>query len=225
VPFGVAHLAALGTVGLVSFGLTALVRRRPAASSTVRVAIALLIVLLIAFEMAMAVREGWFDWRIFVPFELCDAALVLAVFTLLVPRRPLAEVLYFWTASGSVLAMLTPIVPWSFPRWEFVVFFGLHGLSLAAALVLVFGASLRPRPGAPTRVFFVTAAWAGFVALMNLILDANYMFLRRKPIAPTLLDWMGPWPLYLVTGAAVAFVLFWLLGLPFRRDRKAGSEA
>jgi len=225
VPFGVAHLAALTTVGLVSVALSALVRARPATSRGVRLALALLIVVLVGFEMAMAAREGWLTWRLLLPLELCDAALVLAFVALLVPRRVLAEVLYFWTAAGSLLAMLTPIVPWSFPRWEFVVFFGLHGVVLAAALVLVFGVGLRPRPGAPTRVFLLTAAWAGFVALMNLALDANYMFLRRKPITPTLLDWMGPWPVYLVTGAAVALISFWLLGLPFRREWKAGSEA
>jgi hypothetical integral membrane protein (TIGR02206 family) len=224
VPFGVAHLSALATVGLASFALTALVRRHPAASGPTRRALALLIVLLVAFEAAMAIREGWFDWRVFVPFELCDAALVLAVVALLSPRRVLAEVLYFWTASGSVLAMLTPIVPWSFPRWEFVLFFSLHGLVLAAGLVLVFGVGLRPRPGAPSRVFVLTLAWTGLVALANLALDANYMFLRRKPVVPTLLDWMGPWPVYPVTAAAVAYLLFGLLGLPFRREWRAGSE-
>lgn len=223
VPFDVAHLAALLAVGLVSFALTALARWRTSARLPIRLALALLIVLLVAFEVVMAVREGWFDWRIFAPFELCDAALVLAVVALLVPRRTLAEVLYFWTASGSVLAMLTPVVPWSFPRWEFVVFFSLHGLVLAAALVLVFGVGLRPHPGAPTRVFVVTVAWTGIVALTNLALDTNYMFLCRKPVAPTLLDWMGPWPVYLAAGAAAAFGLFRLLGLPFRREWRAGA--
>jgi len=217
VPFGADHVGALLVVGLVGGGLALLVRRHPAASRAVRYGLAALIVLLVGFEIAVGVREGWFDWRIFLPLELCDAALVLAVAALLVPRRPLAEVLYFWTAGGSVLAMLTPIVPWAFPRWEFVLFFSLHGLVLAAALVLVFGLGLTPRRGAPWRVFAVTVAWAALVSLVNLVLDTNYMFLRRKPAAPTLLDWMGPWPVYIATAAGVALALFWLLALPFRR--------
>jgi len=217
VPFGVDHLAALLVVGAACLGLTILVRRRPQTSRPARLGLASSIVLLVGFEMAMAVREGWFDWRLFLPLELCDVALVLAVVALLVPRRPLAEVLYFWTAAGSVLAMLTPIVRWGFPRWEFVLFFALHGLVLAAALVLVFGLGLVPRRGAPWRVFLVTVGWAGIVAVANQVLDANYMFLRHKPAVPTLIDWMGPWPVYIVTGAAIALVLFWLLALPFRR--------
>jgi hypothetical protein len=89
-----------------------------------------------------------------------------------------------------------------------VVFFGLHGLVLAAALLLVFGLGLRPRPGAAWRVFGITAGWTAFVGLVNLALGTNFMYLRRKPLAATPLDAMGPWPLYIVTGGVVALVLF-----------------
>jgi hypothetical integral membrane protein (TIGR02206 family) len=161
------------------------------------------------------------SWKTVLPLELCDAAMVLAVVTLLAPRRATAEVVYFWAGSGTLLAMLTPELPWSFPRWEFVVFFGLHGLVLVAALVLVFGLGLRPRPGAPWRAFGITAGWAAFVGIVNLALGTNFMYLRHKPLVATPLDWMGPWPVYIATGAAVALVLFHLLSLPFRREWQA----
>jgi hypothetical integral membrane protein (TIGR02206 family) len=117
--------------------------------------------------------------------------------------------------------MLTPELPWNFPRWEFVVFFGLHGLVLVAALVLVFGLGLRPRPGAPWRAFGITAGWAALVGLVNLALGTNFMYLRHKPLVATPLDAMGPWPVYIGAGAAVALGLFHLLALPFRREWRA----
>jgi hypothetical integral membrane protein (TIGR02206 family) len=138
----------------------------------------------------VAAREGWLGWRTLLPLELCDAALVLAVLALLRPRQTLVEIVYFWAGSGSVLAMLTPELPWGFPRWEFVVFFGLHGLVLAAALVLVFGLGLRPRPAAAWRTLGITAGWAAFVGLVNLLLGTNFMYLRHKPSVATPLDWM-----------------------------------
>ena len=216
VPFGAAHLGALATAAVLAVSLVALVRARPGLGRPVRLVLAAGIAVLVVFELSVGIREGWLGWVAVLPLELCDAALVLAVITLLVPRRATAEVVYFWAVSGSVLAMLTPDLAWDFPRWEFVVFFGLHGLVFVAALVLVFGLGLRPRSGAPLRVWGITAAWAAFVGLVDLAFGTNYMYLRRKPLAPTPLDWMGPWPAYILVGAAVALALFFVLGLPFR---------
>jgi hypothetical integral membrane protein (TIGR02206 family) len=203
---------------LLAWALVVLVRRRPGLAKAVRGVLAAGIVVLVAFELAKAAREGWLGWKTVLPLELCDAALVLAVITLLAPRRAAAEVVYFWAGSGTVLAMLTPDLRWSFPRWEFIVFFGLHGLVLVAALALVFGLGLRPGPGAHWRAWLVTAGWAAFVGLVNLALGTNFMYLRHKPVVATPLDGMGPWPLYLVTGAVAALVLFHLLALPVRRE-------
>ena len=147
---------------------------------------------------------------------------VLAVHAALLPT---AEIVYYWAAAGSPLAMLTPDLQWSFPRWEFVVFFGLHGLVLAAALLLVFGLGLHPRPGAPLRVLGITAGWTVFVALVNLVLGTNFMYLRARPGVASPLDWMGPWPLYIATAALVALAQFELLSLPFRREWRAGQPS
>ncbi len=224
VPFGVAHLGALVSVALLALLLVLLVRARPRVAPAVRWALAAGIVSLVAFELAVGAREGWLGWRAVLPLELCDAALVLAVATLVAPRRAAAEVVYFWAGSGTLLAMLTPELPRSFPRWEFVVFFGLHGLVLVAALVLVFGLGFRPRPGAPWRVFVITARWAAFVGVADVALGTNYMYLRRKPAVGTPLDWMGPWPVYIGVAAVVALAAFLVLASPFRREWQAQSS-
>ena len=218
VPFGAAHLSALACVALLALILVRLLRARPACSAPVRVALAVAIMALLAFELRIAAREGWLTWKTLLPLELCDAALVLSVVTLLRPSRALAQVVYFWAGSGTLLAMLTPELPWAFPRWEFIVFFGLHGLVIVAAAVLVFGLRLAPRPGAAWRVLGITAGWAAFVGIVNLALGTNFMYLRHKPTVATPLDWMGPWPVYIAAGGVLAFVLFQLLALPFRRN-------
>ena len=223
-PFGAAHLGALVLTGVTGAGLAALVRTRPRAGSLVRVALFAGISLLLAFELGIAAREGWLTWQMLLPLHLCDAAMVLALVSLLWPRRGPVEILYFWAVAGSGLAMLTPDLPWGFPRWEFVVFFGLHGLVLVAAVVLVFGLGLRPRRGSPGRAFLATLALAAVAGTVDLLLGVNFMFLRGKPSTPTLLDHMGPWPVYIVVAAAVAFALFHLLALPFRRDWRTAER-
>jgi hypothetical integral membrane protein (TIGR02206 family) len=218
-----AHAGALAATALVALLAIHLVRTRPAAGRPVRQTLAAGIAVLVAFELAQGVREGWLGWPALLPLELCDAALVLSVIALLAPRPATAEVVWFWAGSGTLLAMLTPELPWGFPRWEFVVFFGLHGLVLVAALVLVFGLGLRPRPGAPWRAFGVTAGWAALVGLVDLALGTNYMYLCRKPSVATPLDWMGPWPVYIGVAGAVALAAFHALALPFRRGWRPGA--
>lgn len=224
-PFGVAHLGALVLTGVTGAGLAALVRTRPRAGPLVRVALFAGISILLAFELGIAAREGWLTWQTLLPLHLCDAAMVLALVSLLWPRRGPVEILYFWAVAGSGLAMLTPDLPWGFPRWEFVVFFGLHGLVLVAAVVLVFGLGLRPRRGAPGRALLATLALAAVAGAVNVALGLNFMFLRAKPLTPTLLDHMGPWPVYIGVATGLAFVLFHLLALPFRREWRSAEAA
>ena len=59
-------------------------------------------------------------------------------------------------------------------------------------------------------------AYTLLLGAFNWYYGTNYMFLCRKPKNPSLLDVMGPWPVYIVAGELVAVMLFWLLYLPVR---------
>jgi hypothetical integral membrane protein (TIGR02206 family) len=90
-----------------------------------------------------------------------------------------------------------------------------------AAVVLTVGFGMRPREGAPWRALLLTNAYAGGFALVNVAFGTNFLYLRHKPGAPTLLDWMGPWPVYILVADVLAAALFWLLDWPFRAARAA----
>lgn len=221
--YGPAHLGALVTTAVVAVGLARLARVRPRTSPFLRAGLFLATLGLVAVVFRAGAREGWLSWQVLLPLHLCDAAMVLSLVSLAWPRRRAAELLYFWAGAGSVPALLTPELPWGFPRWEFAVFFGLHGLVIAAAAVLVFGLGLRPQPGGAWRALLATLGLAAAAGVANLALGTNYMFLRQKPGAATPLDWMGPWPIYIAVGAIVALVLFQLLALPFRQTTEERS--
>jgi hypothetical integral membrane protein (TIGR02206 family) len=226
-PWGPDHCAALALTAMCAYGLAHVVRRAPAraAAWAVRLGLAAGLLGLAGFELLRGWREGWLRAADVLPLQLCDAALVLAVIALLLRNRTAALLLYFWAGAGTLLAMLTPDLPYGFPSADFVIFFGLHGLALTAAAVAVFGLDLVPARGAWWRAFLVTLAYAGVVALANLALDTNFMYLRAKPAQPTLLDHFGPWPLYLLAAAGLALLLFRLLDLPLAALRRSSPPS
>ena len=219
----VARIAALAGTALVALLLALLVRRRPRLRGIVRGG--LVVILLggasayLAAEAALGELSVW-D---FLPLHLCDFAIFVAAFTLVTGSRAAAEILWFWALSGTVLAMVTPDVSGAFPEWRWLVYFTMHGAVVVSAVVLVVGLGLRPRPGAPWRVFGWTLLYAAVVAAVDWAFEANFLYLRAKPAEPTPLDWFGPWPLYIVVAALIGLALFHLLMLPFRGARTTES--
>ena len=219
-------MIALATIAAAALLLVRLVRQGPPGLRlVVRALLIAVLVGTVTFEITRAAREGWLSVGAVLPLHLCDAAILLAIFGLIAGQRHVTSILYFWACSGTVLALLTPDLLTGFPAWEFFVFFGLHGGVVVSALVLVFGLGIRPRPGGAVTAFIVTNVYAGAVGLVNLIAGTNFLYLCAKPESATLLDLMGPWPAYLLVGDAIAFVLFWFLGLPFRGRRGVARGA
>lgn len=223
--FGAHHLAALGVVALAAFALVAIARRTSgAASRALRYVLAAALLVSTAATLGYWWRRGLLSPLDLLPFHLCDFLILVAAFALVTLERTSAELLFFWAGSGTLLALLGPDLQSGFPSWAFVSFFLLHGLVVVGAAVVTFGFGLRPREGAPWRVFALTNAYALVVGLVNAALGTNYLFLREKPRGQTLLDWFGPWPVYLFVAEGAALALFALLDAPFRAARRASAR-
>lgn len=225
--FGPDHLGALAVTVLVAVALVRLVRRDPEGRLAVGIRFGLAALLLGATAATLIgwARGGRLQWLDFLPLHLCDLLIFIAVYALATRRALAGELLFFWAGAGTLLAMLGPDVGAGFPDPGFLSFFALHGLVVASAAVVVFGLGVRPRPGAAGRVFLWTNAYAAVVGLVDWALGANYLFLREKPAAATLLDWMGPWPVYVVVADAAALLLFLALESPFRAARRLAPSA
>ena len=211
--FGSQHLLVLAGTVAAAVVLCLAVQREDAHAwrRGVRFSLTAALLGLTAVFLAVAARRGDIRWYDFIPLQLCDMAIFVGAYALLSLRPLAAELFYFWAGAGTLVAMLTPDLAYGFPSWEFVFFFGLHAAVVVSALVLTFGFGLRPRPGAAWRAFGLTNAYALVVGLVNLATGSNFMYLRAKPQQPSLLDWLGPWPFYLLGAEAVALLLFFAL--------------
>ncbi|MGH9465540.1 MAG: TIGR02206 family membrane protein, partial [Thermoanaerobaculia bacterium] len=154
------------------------------------------------------------------PLHLCDSLFVTAAWMLWTRSRLAFELTYFWTLGGTLQALATPDVAEGFPHWRFCLFFATHALPVLAALWGVFVFRLRPAPRSIWRAWLGLNVLAAIAALANWALGTNFLFLRAKPAGASLLDWLGPWPWYLVTVEALALVSFAFWYLPFARPRR-----
>jgi len=217
---GPAHLAILGTVPFLAVVLAALQRRFPRADKGIRYGLVfLLLASTIAYYGSFAVR-GVRMFPDHLPLELCDASLWLIIVVLLTLRSAVFDVEYYWALVGASASLLTPSMagPSAFLA---IQFFADHGLIVVAALYLVWSGGARPRPGSVRRSMLALNLYAAAVGFFDFVFKTNYMYLRVKPAAQTLLDILGPWPWYIASCEALALVLFLLLYLPFRRMGRA----
>jgi hypothetical integral membrane protein (TIGR02206 family) len=115
------------------------------------------------------------------------------------------------------MAMLTPDIGAQFPSYIAIKFLLAHGGVVMAILFLVWSKSARPRINSWWKALLWLQVYAGVIGIFNLIFQTNYFYLCQKPASSSLLDYLGPWPWYLVAGEGLAILFFFSLWMPFRR--------
>ncbi|MEO6714098.1 MAG: TIGR02206 family membrane protein [Mycobacteriales bacterium] len=222
-----AYWTAVAIAAIVCAGLSLACRRWPGPWTRYagRAISAVLVLNAVVYYSEPLARGGWSLQRS-LPLALCDVALVVAAIACWWPHLDLpVELTYFWGLAGTLQAVLTPDLGADFPELEFFQFVVGHLGIVTAAVFLVVGLRRRPRPGSVLRILAITAAYTAFVGLFDWATDSNYMYLARKPRHASLLDLMGPWPWYILSGTGVAVVLLLLLDAPFRRERNPTRES
>lgn len=170
------------------------------------------------------VLQGTWSASSSLPLALCDVGVIVAAAACWWQVPLLVELTYFWGLAGTLQAVITPDLAVGFPHLMFFEFVVGHLGIVLAAVFLVVGLRIVPRPGAVPRVFVITAVYTAFVGFVDAVTGANYMYLRDPPGEWTLLRVLGPWPWYVVSAAGVGLALFVLLDLPFWPGRRRARE-
>ena len=222
----VEHVGAIAAVVGVTAGLTVTARVRP--GRWITVVSRVLAVLIAGAEPSYWVSEvmhGTWSARYDLPLQLSNASELIAAAALWWPKPILVELTYFWGLGAVLQALATPDFSQHFPDPAFFRFYVSHGGVLAAAVFLVAGRRIFPRPGAPLRVFLITIAFTALAGLADILTNGNYMYLRVKPAAGSLLNFMGPWPWYIASGALLAIIFLTTLNAPFWFARRRARSA
>ena len=158
-----------------------------------------------------------------IPLHLCDLSAFIAGFALITRKPLLCTLTFCWGLAATAQALITPALGEGFPSLPYFTFFLHHFSIVAAALYLPIVLGWRPqspRWRTPLIALGCGIIYQIFSLIINAILDTNFGFTMHKPSNPSLLDQLGPWPWYLMAMWPMAFLLFFLLCLPFRSTQR-----
>ncbi len=154
-----------------------------------------------------------------VPLNLTDLATAAAAYALWSQRHWAFALTYYWGLVLSTQALISPVLTGpDFPDYHFLGFWAVHLLVVWAAIYLTWGRKMRPRWRSYRIAVLVTVTWAAATFAFNRITGTDYGFLNGKPHTPSLLDIMGPWPVYLPTGTTLILIVWALMTWPWVRS-------
>jgi hypothetical integral membrane protein (TIGR02206 family) len=175
-----------------------------------------LIAQLVAFN-SWHLYFGTFDASRFLPFHLCTISVYLIIYTLLFKNNFVNKLVLFWSPVSAFVAIALPDMSASenFPSFRFIEFFGSHLLIIWSGVYIL----KIVKPKVTLRDCVVSfACLIGVLPLVygiNLVLNANYMYLASRP-AGGQMNFLPSEPWHILGLVAIFAVVFGLEFLVYR---------
>lgn len=151
------------------------------------------------------------------PLELCSISLVMTILLLWTGNKHIYDFVFYAGIGGALQAIATPVLDLSIPHFRYFHFFYTHIGIILAALYFTWIKGYRPTFKGIIKTMVALNILVPIVFAINVIVEGNYMFLRMKPENGSLLDFLGPYPWYILSLEVVTFIIFLVLWLVFRK--------
>ena len=215
--FSLQHLAAIGVLFLlIAFFFWMRTKPNTKAQKITRYTMAVILILNeLAWHLWNLVNGTW-NVQTMLPLHLCSVFVFLSAIMLITKSYAIFEFAFFLGIGGAMQAFLTPDLGiYSFPHFRYFQVFISHGLIIASALYMLIVERVRPTWKSFGKVFLYGNLYFVAIFFINRLLGSNYMFISHKPDTASLMDFLGPWPWYLLSLEGIALVVFTLFYLPY----------
>lgn len=207
-PFGIDHWFVLMLTTVTAISILASSKNIRAAKNDLNFrrgyALGLVVIGIISWAYSYLLIDGLMH----LPLQLCDLALFLTALALVKRNNLVSELAFFWGFSGSTQALLTPDLTNGFPNFLWFSFFLSHAGVILGAIYLMVRGRISLSFGSVNRVFFMTNVYAAVIGVVNWRLGTNFGYLASKPDHSSLLDYLGPWPVYIFWTELIALGLY-----------------
>ena len=171
----------------------------------------------------------WGIWSIqtMLPLHMCSVMVWVTTYTAITDNQNLYDFTFFLGIGGALQAFLTPVdvAMYDLPRYRSLQSLIAHGLLITIPIFMTVVEGYRPTLASFKRIFIWTNIYMVIIFFLNQVIGSNYLFIAQKPPSPTLMDILSPWPWYIPQLEIVAFIVFFILYIPFLiKDQMAKSK-
>ncbi|MDR0137745.1 TIGR02206 family membrane protein [Metabacillus idriensis] len=210
--FSAEHIWTLAIILFLTALLVVFKERIKLIRGPVRIAIAVILFLSMFVQQLWLISERAWTLKSSLPLQLSDLAVLLAIIMLMAKSFRMFQFLYFAGIASSIQAILTPdLGPFSFPHFQYIVFFLSHGGVILACIFMIVSYHFLPSWRSLWISVLIVNLYAGSIYLFNKIIGSNYLYIMKKPENASLLDYLGGWPWYLLWMEAIMIASFLFL--------------
>ncbi|MEK5038528.1 YwaF family protein [Sporosarcina sp. FSL K6-3457] len=216
--FSVAHIAVIVVLCLAIVVLFIGRKKGPVQLKYERLFALSLLAMEVLYHLWMMATDRW-TLASSLPLELCSISLLVTIVLLWTGNKHLIDFVFFAGIGGAIQAMATPVLDLGFPHFRYFHFFYTHIGIILTALYFTWMKGYRPTFKGVVKTMIALNLLLPLLFAVNHLFQGNYMFLREKPYNGSLLDFLGPYPWYILSLEVVAFIMFTSLWLVFRKWR------
>ncbi|WP_103110331.1 YwaF family protein [Brevibacillus reuszeri] len=183
----------------------------------------LLILSEVCFQLWHVYTDSW-SAAFTLPLQLCSVTLLFSALLLITKNYSLYEITFFAGIGGAAQALITPELFYPFPHFRFFHFFLAHAGIILACLYMTWVEGYRPVFRSVWKTMVFLNVLLVIALLVNNWTGGNYLFVSHKPENASLIDFLGPYPWYILSLEGVAFALFTLLYMPFAGKKSPSKQ-
>ncbi len=177
--------------------------------------------------------NGWYVWpghfvlAQSLPLHICDLVSLWAPLALLTNSRPARSLLYFWGIALCSQAYVTPTLTEGPALPAFWLFWGAHFIILFGVAYDLWARFFRPTQADLRLAVIASLFYAACIVPFDMISGTNYGYLGpSQPEQPTLIDYLGPWPVRVPVMIILGVSMMTIAYLPWRvLQPRAGAAA
>jgi hypothetical integral membrane protein (TIGR02206 family) len=160
--------------------------------------------------------EGVFTVKEELPLHLCRISALTMPFLIYFRNKKWINIFYFLIMVGTFQAVITADLQYTFPHYSYIIYWVFHISLVWLPVAIIILTGIKPDKSSMIHAFLFGNIYMVLTLVVNFSIESNYFYTRHKPPGGSLLDFFGPWPIYLFVVEGIAIILFLLAYLPFK---------